>query len=250
MFASTDINAPGTTTNYDNFLLRIAAITGQNSRSLSGGSARYSFTGLGSASATTGRAYLTAATNASPAGRGWTISDGGNANCTFSSSSGLLATCSGDRPTQSRVVFRTDATLPTGLTAGTTYWTVRVSSTTSRLATSRANAQANSVISFTDSGSGNHAMMVLGHVFTASSSSGSLLLTLTTGGDLTFSGRKVRFSSSGTLPAGLAADTDYWLNRVSATTYRVMTDQLSAIDGTNSIAFTGAGTGIQEVVYQ
>lgn len=250
MFASTDINAPGTTTNYDNFLLRIAAITGQNSRSLSGGSARYSFTGLGSASATTGRAYLTAATNASPAGRGWTISDGGNGNCTFSSSSGLLATCSGDRPTQSRVVFKTDGTLPTGLTAGTTYWTVRVSSTTSRLATSRANAQANSVISFIDSGSGNHAMMVLGHVFTASSSSGSILLTITTGGDLSFSGQKVRFSSSSSLPTGLNSGTDYWLNRVSATTYRVMANQLDAIDGTNPISFSDSGSGTHELILQ
>ena len=93
-------------------------------------------------------------------------------------------------------------------------------------------------------------MMVLGHVFTASSSSGSLLLTLTTGGDLGFSGRKVRFSSSGTLPTGLSSGTDYWLNRASATTYRVMADQLAAIDGTNPLSFSDSGTGAHELVLQ
>ncbi len=251
MFASTDINTPGTTDNYDNLLLSLANVTTQNSRSLSGGSARYSYTGLGDATAGTGRAHLTAATSASPTpGHAWSISDGGNANCTFSSSSGLLVTCVGDRPSFTRVVFKTNGTLPTGISAGTTYWTVRVSATTSRLATSLANAQANTVIPFTDTGSGTHAMMNLGHTFTASNSSGSLLLTLGTGGDLNFSGRMVRFVTTGTLPTGVSTNTDYRLNRVAATTYRVMTNAADAVNSANPIAFTDSGSGTHELILQ
>jgi surface protein len=251
IFATNDINTPGTTDNYDNFLLKVASVTNQNTRSLGGGSARYSYAGLGSATSSTGRAFLTTATNATPnAGRGWTVSDGGSADCTFSSSSGLLVTYSGDRPTFSQVVFKTNGTLPTGLTAGTTYWTVRVSGTTARLATSLANAQAGTVISFTDAGSGTHSVMNRGHVFTASNSSGNLLLTLTTGGDLNFSGRRVRFSTTGTLPAGISAGVDYRLNRVSATTYRVTTTATDAVSGTNFITFTDSGTGTHELMLQ
>ncbi|MFN4896367.1 MAG: BspA family leucine-rich repeat surface protein, partial [Pseudomonadota bacterium] len=251
IFATNDINTPGTTDNYDNFLLKVASVTNQNTRSLGGGSARYSFTGLGSAASSTGRAFLATSTSASPnPGRGWTVSDGGSADCTFSSSSGLLVTYSGDRPTFSQVVFKTNGTLPTGLTAGTTYWTVRVSGTTARLATSLANAQAGTVISFTDAGSGTHSVMNRGHVFTASNSSGNLLLTLTTGGDLNFSGRRVRFSTTGTLPAGISAGVDYRLNRVSATTYRVTTTATDAVSGTNFITFTDSGTGTHELMLQ
>jgi len=251
MFASTDINSAGTTDNYDNLLLRLATVTTQNSRSLSGGSARYSYTGLGDATAGTGRAHLTAATNAAPTpGHGWTIADGGTANCTFSSSSGLLVTYTGDRPTYSQIVFKTSGTLPTGISAGTTYWTVRVSATTARLATSLANAQSNTVIVYTNSGSGTHALMNLGHVFTASNSSGALLLTLTTGGELNFSGRKARFTSTSTLPTGITAGVDYWLNRVSATTYRVMSNVVDANLGTNTVTFTDSGSGTHELLLQ
>jgi surface protein len=251
MFASTDINSPGTSDNYDNLLLRLATVTTQNSRSLSGGSARYSYTGLGDATAGTGRAHLTAATSASPTpGHAWTIADGGTANCTFSSSSGLLVTYTGDRPTYSQIVFKTSGTLPTGISAGTTYWTVRVSATTARLATSLASAQSNTVIAYTDSGSGTHALMNLGHVFTASNSSGTLLLTLTTGGELNFSGRKARFTSTSTLPTGITAGVDYWLNRVSATTYRVTSNVVDANLGTNTVAFTDSGSGTHELILQ
>lgn len=251
MFALSDINPPGTTANYDNALLWLASSTAQNSLALSGGLARYGYAGLGSAALGTGRAHLTAALDANPTpGHAWTITDGGLAGCTFSDSGGLLATCSVDRPNLSRVVLQSDGTLPTGLSAGTTYWTVRVSSTTSRLATSLANAQTGTVVAFSDSGSGNHTMLDTGYVATAGSSSGALLLTLSTGGDLGFSGRKVRFASSGTLPTGISAGTDYWLNRVSATTYRVMTDVVSAADGITPIAFTDAGSGSHEILLQ
>lgn len=79
---------------------------------------------------------------------------------------------------------------------------------------------------------------IFSNTFTASSSSGLLL---------TFANdwqnySKVRFTTTGALPTGLAVDTDYWLVRVSATTARVATSYANALAGT-VIAFTDAGSG-------
>lgn len=77
---------------------------------------------------------------------------------TASSSSGLLLTYTNDFNTYSKVRFTTTTTLPTGLSAGVDYWTVRVSATTCRVATSLANAIAGTVIAYTDAGTGTHTM--------------------------------------------------------------------------------------------
>jgi hypothetical protein len=76
------------------------------------------------------------------------------------------------------------------------------------------------------------------NTFTASSSSGLLLTFANDWQSFT----KVRFTTTTTLPTGLALATDYWLVRVSATTARVATSFANAIAGT-VIAFTDAGTG-------
>lgn len=75
---------------------------------------------------------------------------------TASSSSGLLLTYTNDFNTYSKVRFTTSGTLPTGLSLATDYWLVRVSATTSRVATSLENAITATVIAFTDAGSGTH----------------------------------------------------------------------------------------------
>jgi len=80
--------------------------------------------------------------------------------------------------------------------------------------------------------------LINSNTFTASSSSG-LLLTYTNDFN-TFT--KVRFTTTTTLPTGLAIDTDYYLVRVSSTTARVATSLANAIAGT-VIAYTDAGTG-------
>ena len=79
---------------------------------------------------------------------------------TFSSSSGLLMTTVNDYDTFTPCRFsNSGGALPTGISANTTYWTVRVSATTSRLATSLTNAVAGTVISFTDAGSGTNTFL-------------------------------------------------------------------------------------------
>jgi len=77
---------------------------------------------------------------------------------TASSSSGLLLTYANDWSNYQKVQFTTTTTLPTGLSLATDYWLVRVSATTSRVATSYANALAGTVIAFTDAGTGTHTL--------------------------------------------------------------------------------------------
>ena len=65
---------------------------------------------------------------------------------------------------------------------------------------------------------------------------------------MTFTGTKVRFTTTDTLPAGLSVDTDYYLIFQSATTFKVATSLANAFAGTAvDITDTGAGTHTVEV---
>jgi len=77
---------------------------------------------------------------------------------TASSSSGLLLTYTNDFTNYQKVQFTTSGTLPTGLSLDTDYWLIRVSSTTSRVAASYADAIAGTAIAFTDAGTGTHTL--------------------------------------------------------------------------------------------
>jgi len=61
-------------------------------------------------------------------------------------------TTSGDIPNLSRVRFTTSSTFPAPLAAATDYWTIRITATTSRIATSYANAVAGTYIDLTTQG--------------------------------------------------------------------------------------------------
>lgn len=87
--------------------------------------------------------------------------------------------------------------------------------------------------------------LINSNTFTASSSSG-LLLTYTN--DFA-SGTKVRFTTTTTLPTGLALNTDYWLVRVSATTARVATSYANYVAGT-VVAYTDGGSGTHTMTIQ
>lgn len=60
--------------------------------------------------------------------------------------------------TGKEVVFTTDGTAPGGLTAGSTYYVIRLTSTTIKLASSLANAVSGSGINITSTGSGSHTL--------------------------------------------------------------------------------------------
>lgn len=59
-------------------------------------------------------------------------------------------------------------------------------------------------------------------------------------------GTRVRLTTSGTLPGGLATATDYYVIKLSDTTFRLATSYANAIAGTQ-IDITTAGTGTQTV---
>jgi len=65
-------------------------------------------------------------------------------------------TVANDYRTGTRVQFSTTTTLPTGLSASTDYYVIRVSATTIQVATTRANAMAGTQIDITGTGSGTH----------------------------------------------------------------------------------------------
>ena len=67
-----------------------------------------------------------------------------------------VVTLGKDIKTGTPIVFTTTGALPTGVTAGTTYYWIRVSSTTGNLATSKANSLAGTTITTTGSQSGVH----------------------------------------------------------------------------------------------
>lgn len=69
-----------------------------------------------------------------------------------------LVTVSTAPTTGTRVRVGTDGTLPAPLVAGTTYFAIRVSATTLKLATTLANALAGTAIDLTDAGSGSHTL--------------------------------------------------------------------------------------------
>jgi hypothetical protein len=74
-------------------------------------------------------------------------------NVTFSNDAGnLLMTTTTDWDTFTAFQVTGAGTRPTGIANTTTYWTIRQSSTTSRIATSLTNAVAGSAIPYTDSG--------------------------------------------------------------------------------------------------
>lgn len=60
-----------------------------------------------------------------------------------------------------KVQVSTTTTLPAGLAAATDYWVIKVSDTTCKLATSRANAVAGTAIDITTAGTGTHTMNTL-----------------------------------------------------------------------------------------
>lgn len=60
-------------------------------------------------------------------------------------------------------------------------------------------------------------------------------------------GKRVQFTTTGTLPTGLAWDTNYWTVRVSATACQVATSLANALAGI-TIGFTDSGVGYHELV--
>lgn len=78
-------------------------------------------------------------------------------NFTATAATDIITYTPRDIPNLTKLQVTSTVALPAGLSAGTNYWTIRQSSTTSKLATSLANAQAGTpVVDITGTGTGTH----------------------------------------------------------------------------------------------
>lgn len=200
-----------------------------------------------------GYSFAGAAGRAGLISKGWTISGDVTNAITFDNNSGKLrGTYTGDMGTGTRVRFTTDTTLPTGLSSDTDYWTIRLTATTCRYATSLANALAGTAIDYADAGTGTHAQARYAWTVAASNSGGKILLTLNGSVGVICpnnnDARQVRFVSSDTLPTGLSPGVDYWLDRVNDVLYYICPSPRDAVANTNRVDYTDAGTGSHEVL--
>lgn len=122
--------------------------------------------------------------------------------------------------------------LPTGLVAGTQYYAIVISATRLAFAASAVDAAADTRVQITAAaGGGVHTM----HYCTDG-------VTMTAHPFLTED--KVRLTSTGTLPTGLSAGTDYWIIKVDANTVKFASSLANAQAGTavNILKATSGGT--------
>lgn len=147
-----------------------------------------------------------------------------------------------------RFTLQGDASvLPAGLSLSTDYWLIRVSDNVVKVASSFANALAGTAIDITDTGTpgtGGYrcARAAVNDDFTDANVTitDGLLTAAAHGKDTGFG--PVRLTTSGTLPAGLALTTDYWMIVVSANTFRLASSKANAIAGV-AIEVQDAGSG-------
>jgi hypothetical protein len=133
--------------------------------------------------------------------------------------------------------------LPGGLSAATTYFAAPASASTFYLATSLANAQAGTFIAYSSAGTGTQSVQTFALVFTSATA-----MNLFKGDPVTFTNTSGSMSP-GTLPTGITANTIYYANPISTTTFVIATSFANAING-NYILYAGAGVAPNTVYSQ
>lgn len=152
----------------------------------------------------------------------------------------------GDLPNFCAMMLTTTGTLPAGLSTGTVYFYSQSGATnTGKVCSSAASARSGTGIDITSAGSGTHTLQVV-TTFTVDDVTRDEIVLYQSALRLV-TGTKIRLASSGTLPAGLAAATDYYVLLVTPWIVRLATSMANARHGTY-INITDAGTGTHAVV--
>lgn len=148
------------------------------------------------------------------------------------------------------------SSLPAGLAAATDYWLIVVDANTVKVASSLANAVAGTAIDITDVGTD----ATGGFTCTASAVSDSFADTDVTYADgvMTSAGHgkdtgfgPVRLTTTGALPGGLAAATDYWMIVIDANTFHLAASHADAMVGIAiEIQTDGSGTNKMQATAQ
>lgn len=130
-------------------------------------------------------------------------------------------------------------TLPDGLAADTDYYVIYKTANTFKLSDTAGHAVAGTdIIAIADAGTGVHTVTATVGAFTAADTD---ICTLADNKYAT--GLKVRVSSADTLPAGLLADTDYFVHVEGPNTFKLSDTYAHAIANTGYINITDAGVG-------
>lgn len=171
-------------------------------------------------------AYVTSAvavqpaSSASLASTNWTVSETfANQTATITIATPAVVTVAAAPALGTAVAFTTTGALPTGLTANTAYYVFNRTSTTYNLATTPGQYQT-ATISI-----GAPAVVTVG--------------TAPNNGDV------VSFSTTGTLPTGIVAGTNYYVVNRTATTFNI-----SATSGGSAITTSGTQSGVQTATWR
>lgn len=152
----------------------------------------------------------------------------------------------GDGPVQTAVLADV---VPGGLATATDYYLVAVDANTLKLASSKANALANTAVDITDAGSGQFRLTFQPAAPTFASTAANTttdVVTLTAHPFVNGQGPVRLTNSGGSLPAGLATATDYFVIFVDANSIKLATSQANALAGT-AVDITAQNTGTNTV---
>lgn len=150
--------------------------------------------------------------------------------------------------TGEKVYLITTGALPTGLSANTPYYVIEATSGTFKLATSLANAIAGIAIATTIAGSGTHTLYYYNKIKTSSAGSGTHTLyknngvIITSAGHGLTDGKRIYFSTDGTLPDPLVAGDNYFVIYIDENTFYLATTHAFAV-ASKSISVFDAGSG-------
>lgn len=151
-----------------------------------------------------------------------------------------VITIGADLPSNTRFrVSNSGGALPAGLSATTTYFYIRVSATTGKVATSKANVEAGTAVDITDTGTGTHTFTRVVEFTVVAATD---VVTLTDAKMSMRNGTRFQVAADTTLPTGLSAATNYFWIALTTTTGKVATTLANSRAGT-AVDITDTGTG-------
>ena len=188
--------------------------------------------------------------------------DGSSQNFTADAPTDVITAAGHGYVTGESVKLTTTGTLPGGLSLSTEYYVIYVDANTFKLASTYNNAVDGTQINILDAGTGTHSVYAMGggpgwfliedksnpasKTFTADSSTEKLTIAA---GHIFGTGDRVRLTTTGTLPGGLSAGTDYYTIYVSSTEIKLATSRLNAETGT-VINITSSGSGTHTISFE
>lgn len=140
------------------------------------------------------------------------------------------------------IEFTTDDTLPTGLATSTSYFVIKIDATTIKVAATLADVATVTTVSFDNDGAGTHAVEPVAVEFEDTDITDGTDTIADTGHGLV-TGTVGQVTTSGVLPTGISAATNYYVIRVDANSFRLATSLALANAGTAmAIGADGSGT--------